>query len=400
MNDFHKLSSLAARNPVRDMGLRKGMANRRQVLAGLGAAAGATALSGMPAAAQGRELSLLTWDAYADPKLLDMWRAAYDVPVRYEIHISDPTSVNRLRAGETAVWDFININNPWARKQLWPEGLIRDLPKDRFMPLYEQMIGKFAPPYHWAMSEDNEHLLGVVQRFETFDFVINSDVIAPATAKDEGWDLFNNPDFAGRYGILAYEDWNVMDICMGAGVHPFKDKSDADIAAFEKTAKMWIDNAALITTDFVQLNLAILNGEIDMYFTGGTYSITSARLEGVENLYAITPNSGPADGKGGINWIELNSAVANPDPLDAALDFLEFITTPDAAYLVANGNGNLQPVSQMSQPELFSKFSSEQLSALQWDEFDERIANAVEFDIVPDYDRLYDIYSAAMRARG
>ena len=163
---------------------------------------------------------------------------------------------------------------------------------------------------------------------------------------------------------------------------------------------MWIDNAALITTDFVQLNLAILNGEIDAYFTGGTYSISSARLEGVENLYAITPNSGPADGKGGINWIELNSAVANPDPLDAAIDFLEWITTPDAAFTVANGNGNLQPVSQMSQPEVFEKFSSEQLNALQWDEFEERIANAVEFDIVPDYDRLYDIYSAAIRARG
>ena len=400
MNDDERVQALAARNPVRDMGLRSMQATRRQILAGLGAAAATGALGAKGALAQERELSLLTWDAYADPNLLDAWREATGVPVRYEIHISDPTSVNRLRAGETNVWDFININNPWARKQLWPEGLIRDLPQDRFTPLYEQMFEKFTPPYHWAMSEDGEHLLGVAQRFETFDFVVNSDVISPATAKDEGWDLFNNPDFAGRYGILAYEDWNVMDICMGAGVHPFKEKSEADFEAFEKTAKMWIDNAALITTDFVQLNLAILNGEIDAYFTGGTYSISSARLEGVENLYAITPNSGPADGKGGINWIELNSAVANPDPLDAALDFLEWITTPDAAFTVANGNGNLQPVSQMSQPEVFEKFSSEQLNALQWDEFEERIANAVEFDIVPAYDRLYDIYSAAIRARG
>ncbi len=400
MKNEHRLQALAARNPVRDMGLRSTQSTRRQVLAGLGAAAVVGSMGAKGALAQQRELSLLTWDAYADPKLLDAWRKETNVPVRYEIHISDPTSVNRLRAGETKVWDFININNPWARKQLWPQKLIRDLPQDRFMPLYEKMAKKFKPPYHWAMSEDNQHLLGVVQRYETFDFVVNSDVIAPATAKDEGWDLFNNPDFAGRYGILAYEDWNVMDICMGAGIHPYKEKSDADFAAFEKTAKMWINNAKMITTDFVQLNLAILNGEIDAYFTGGTYSITSARLEGVKNLYAITPNSGPADGKGGINWIELNSAVANPDPLDATLDFLEWITTPDAAYTVANGNGNLQPVSQMAQPEVFAKFSSEQLNALQWDEFEERIANAVEFDIVPQYDRLHDIYSAAIRARG
>ena len=54
----------------------------------------------------------------------------------------------------------------------------------------------------------------------------------------------------------------------------------------------------------------------------------------------------------------------------------------------------------MANPELMARFSSDELAAIQWDEFDERIANAVEFDIVPDYDRLYDIYSAAMRARG
>ncbi|MEO1201284.1 MAG: PotD/PotF family extracellular solute-binding protein [Pseudomonadota bacterium] len=379
------------RNPVR------GTMNRRQFLAMTAAAATSACSSGGDAST---ELALLTWDAYADPRLLNLWRKQTGGAIRYEIHVSDPTSVNRLRAGETSVWDFINLNNPWARKQLWPAGLIRDLPRERFEPLYDAMFEKFKPPYHWAMSEDGEHLLGVVQRFETFDFVVNSDVISPALARDEGWDLFNNPDFANRYGILAYEDWNVMNMCLGAGVHPFRDKSEADYAAFEETARLWIQNAKLITTDFSALNLAIINGEIDAYFTGGTYSITSARLEGINNLYAVAPLRGPADGKGSINWIELNSAVAKPDFVPETHDFLEWITTPEAAYIIANGNGNLQPVSQMAQPAVLSKFTSEQLAALQWDEFEERIANAVEYDVVPGYDRLYDIYSAAIRDRG
>jgi spermidine/putrescine transport system substrate-binding protein len=398
MRDDRLLKAMAARNPLRQN--LQHSATRRRFLQGMAAGVAAASLPLGAGAQSGRPLSLLTWDAYADPRLLQLWRDQTGGDIRYEIHISDPSSVNRLRAGETSVWDFINVNNPWARQVMWPEGLIRELPRDRFEPLYEQMKPKFAPPYPWAMSEDGEHLLGVVQRYETFDFVVNPDVISPELAMDEGWDLFNNSDFAGRYGILAYEDWNVMDICMGAGVHPFKVKTDEEVARFEETCNRWIQNAAFITTDFVQLNLGILNGEIDLYFTGGTYTTAAARLEGVTELYAITPNSGPADGKGGINWIEINSAVANPDPLDAALDFLEFITTPDAAEIVARGNGNLQPVSQMSQPELMSRFSAEELDAIQWDEFDQRIANAVEFDIVPDYDRLYDIYSAAMRARG
>ena len=384
-----QLNALRCRNPLPTL-------SRRQFLA---AAAAAATAACSPGKDDSRELALLTWDAYADPRLLNLWREQTGGSIRYEIHVSDPTSVNRLRAGEAAVWDFINLNNPWARRQLWPAGLIRDLPRERFEPLYEQMYEKFAPPYHWAMSEDGEHLLGVVQRFETFDFVVNSDVISPALAKNEGWDIFNNPDFKDRYGILAYEDWNVMDICMGAGIHPFREKSDEQVAAFERTARQWINNAKMITTDFAQLNLAIINKEIDAYFTGGTYSITSARLEGINNLYAITPESGPADGKGGINWIELNSAVANPEPSSDILDFLEWITQPEPAYIIANGNGNLQPVSQMAQPEVLSKFTTKQLAALQWDEFDERITNAVEFDIVPDYDRLYDIYAAAMRER-
>lgn len=398
MNKHRTLSSLAAGNPLsRPM---QHSSHRRKFLQGMAAGVAAAALPTGLAAQASRPLSLLTWDAYADPNLLALWREQTGVDVRYEIHISDPSSVNRLRAGETSVWDFINVNNPWARNIMWPAGLIKDLPRDRFEPLYGEMKSKFQMPYKWAMSEDEEHLLGIVQRYETFDFVINPNVISPTLAEDEGWDLFNNPDFSGRYGILAYEDWNVMDICMGAGVHPFKEKSEEDIAKFEETCKWWIQNAALITTDFVQLNLAILNGEIDLYFTGGTYTTAAARLEGVTELYAITPNSGPADGKGGINWIELNSAVNNPDFLDASYDWLEFITTVDAAEMVARGNGNLQPVAQMSNPDLMARFSSDELAAIQWEDFDKRISNAVEFDIVPDYDRLYDIYSAAMRERG
>ncbi|MDE0364440.1 MAG: PotD/PotF family extracellular solute-binding protein [Gammaproteobacteria bacterium] len=400
MRDYGNLQRLARRNPLPGRHRLQTATSRRRFVAGLGAAAGFALFGCGPSRETGRELALLTWDAYADPRLLDLWRKSTGGSIRYEIHTSDPTSVNRLRAGETAVWDFVNLNNPWARKELWPAGLIRALPRNRFEPLYDAMFDKFAPPYHWAMSDDGEHLLGVVQRFETFDFVVNADVISPHTAKDEGWDLFNNPDFGNRYGILAYEDWNVMDICMGAGIDPFREKAEDDYTAFEATARRWIDNARMITTDFAQLNLGIINGEIDAYFTGGTYSITSARLEGMNNLYAITPYRGPARGKGGINWIELNSAVANPAANDDVLDFLEWITQPEPAYIVANGNGNLQPVSQMAQPDVLARFTSEQLAALQWDEFEERIGNSVEFDIVPGYDRLYDIYSAAMRARG
>lgn len=400
MNSDHMLRKLAAHNPVRNAGQKGFEMTRRRLLAHLGAA-GALALTGAGSRAiaqDDRSLNLLCWDAYADPRLAEMWLKDTGTKLKSEIHISDPQSLNRLRAGETKNWDFINVNDPWAKNFFWPEKLIVDLPRERFDPLYEVMLPKFKPPYARAMSRDGQHLLGVVQRLETFDIAINTDKISIETAENEGWDMFNNADF--KFGVLAYEDWNVMDLCMIAGVHPYKDKTDADVAKFTETANRVMKQAKTVTTDFVQLNLAMLNNEIDAYFCGGTYSIASARREGNNNLWAISPPKGPADGKGGINWIELNSAINNPNFNPKTFEFLEWMVKPDQAYIVASGNGNLQPVSQMAQEAVRAKFSKEELDAMQYDTLDKRLAAATEFDIVPQYDKLYDIYTAAVRARG
>ena len=396
MNEDKLLKQMLKRDPVRGAA-----ATRRQVLQGIGAGALAlgagSALAGRAQAAD--NLAMLTWDGYVDPRVLDGFTDQYGTGIDYELHTSDPDSVNKLRAGETRIWDIINLNNPWAREMMWPEGLIVELDRARFEPYFEAMLPMFQPPYKWAMSLDNEHLLGVCQRVDTFDFVVNTDVVSADMAKDEGWDLFNNPDMAGRYGILAYDNWNIMHICMAAGLHPFKEKTDDQVAIFEAAARRLINGAKMVSDDFVAVNLAVVNGEIDMYFGGGTYSISSARLDGLTNLYHVVPKSGPADGKGGINWIELNSVVNNPDLHPKAMDWMEYILQPDTSYAVATAGGFLLPVGQMAQPELLAKFTAEELDSFQWDEFDYRIANSVEFDVVPDYNRLYDIYTAARREK-
>lgn len=400
MNEDRWLKQIVQRNPVREAGIEGFRMNRRRLLGGMAATAAATTLLGGRAFAEDRPIAQLCWDGYADPRMAELWKKDTGGTLKPEIHISDPQSLNRLRAGETKNFDFINVNDPWAKNFFWPEKLIVECDKARFEPLYSQMVERFRPPYKRAYSADGNHLLGVVQRYETFDFVINTDKIAVDTAEKEGWSLFSNPDFAQRFGILAYDDWNVIDICLGAGLHPFKQHTDDEVAKFKETAELWVKNAKLITTDFVQLNLAILNGEIDMYFTGGTYSIAGARREGNNNLYAISPRSGPADGKGAVIWIELNSAINNPNLHPKIFDFLEWITKPEAAYIAATANGNIQPVSQMAQPDVLAKFSKEELVAMQYDTLAHRISNAVEFDAVPDYDKLLDIYTAARRARG
>ena len=103
--------------------------------------AGALALPGLIAsglggraawAAREKELNILCWEGYNSDEVLDPFRRSTGADVSAESGTSDPDMINKLRAGEVNVWDVINVNQPWAREQMYPEGLIQPLPKDRF----------------------------------------------------------------------------------------------------------------------------------------------------------------------------------------------------------------------------------------------------------------------------
>ena len=119
---------------------------------GLWAAAAAGMVPKLAYAARDKELNIYCWEGYNSDDVLDPFRREFDAKVRAEGLTSDPDAVNRLRAGETAVWDLINVNNPWAREMMYPEGLIRPLPRDRFEPMFENMMPAFHPPYEWRWT--------------------------------------------------------------------------------------------------------------------------------------------------------------------------------------------------------------------------------------------------------
>lgn len=349
-------------------------------------------------AARERELNILCWEGYNAPEVLDLFRRAFDATVKAESLTNDPTMINRLRAGETRVWDLINVNNPWARKVMLPEGLIKPLDRAVFEPYFEKMLPAFKPPYRWAMSEDGSQLLGIAQRFGPYSFVVNTDRISREAAEDQGWDLWNDPALAGRYGILESEDWNVFGLCLIAGFDPFREHTPEEVQAFERTA-LRVYQGARVVGDIATMNQALVSGEIDFHLTGGTYSASPARADGNPQIRGITPRRGPlAGGKGGIAWIEITSLVNNPELSPLAEPFLQWVQSPEMAHTVAFAEGTFNPVTQMGDPECFARFTVEELDAIQWDTLEEDMARSVEYDIVPDYDRLLDIMSAARRA--
>jgi spermidine/putrescine transport system substrate-binding protein len=361
-------------------------------------AAGSAGLTGRASAQRENELNILCWEGYNSAQVLDPFREKTGATVRAESLTNDPTMINRLRAGETNVWDLINVNNPWARKVMFPEGLIVELDRARFEPFFEKMMPEFHPPYPWAMDESGEHLIGMAQRFGPYSFVVDTDKVSRDAAEDQGWDLWNDPANDGKYGIQESDDWNVFDLCCIAGFDPFREHTDDEVAKYTEVASRVFKGAKLVA-NLANLNQALVSGEIDFYLTGGTYSCSPARADGYLNIRGITPRKGPMkDGKGGIAWIEITSPVNNPQLSPLATEFLAYVQDPEMSHTVAFAEGTFNPVTQMGNPECFKLFTKEELDAIQWDSLEEEMARSAEYHIVPDYDNLLAIMTAAKRA--
>ena len=348
-------------------------------------------------AERNNELNILCWEGYNSDEVLEPFRSANSgATVRAESGTSDPDMINKLRAGEVNVWDLININQPWAQEQLYPEGLIKPLNKDRFIDYFEDMLPEFSAPYPLSFAKDG-NLIGMPQRFGPFSFVVNTDKISRDMAEDQGWNLFLDRSMKGRYGVLTYDNWNIMHMCLTGGLNPFKPMNQAGEETFKSTADKIFGGSKFLTDDLVAMNTALINGEIDAYFTGGTYTASPARFDGATNIRAITPRRGPVDGKGGVVWIELTSLVNNPNPSTLAEDFLEYVQQPEICKAVAFAEGTYNPIAQMGESKVLSRFNANELDAIQWESLGEEMSRSLDFQVVPSYNKLNELYNSAKR---
>jgi spermidine/putrescine transport system substrate-binding protein len=339
-------------------------------------------------------LRLLCWEGYEQPALLAPFTRRHAVTVTADTLLSDYAAALGIER-DPGRWDVVNLNNPFARDFLHPRGLVRALDPARFEPCFADMLPWMRPFYAVTSSRDGASLLGVCQRFGPFNLVVNAAKISPAMAADQGFQLANDPANAGRFGILSYEDFNVLHVAIGAGLNPFVRLGEADLAAFAATARRWFSAAALVSDDHLALNRALISGDIDFYISGGIYTASPARLEGHDEIRAVTPMRGPIGGKGGIVFLEITSVLAQTKAPALAEDFLSYLMTPETAVRAALAAGACNPVTQLEQPAVFGAFTAAQLRAMQWDDLQEQVGRCAEYALAPDYERLRDILIAA-----
>ena len=345
-------------------------------------------------------IRIIGWEGYDDPFLIEPFEQAGGSSIAVDAHFSDFAATQRV-LGTHGRWDLVNINSPFVREVLYAKGRVQQLDKDKFEVASHRLSApaSFREFYQWGVSPEG-HAIGICQRFGPFNFVVNSAAISVAMAEDQGFKLAADPKLAGRYGILAYDDFNVFHIAIASGIDPFQNVSESALAAFTGTAKRWFMEARFVTTDYNTLNQALMDRTIDFYLSGGIYSASPARREGHLQICAVTPKSGPMQGRGGIAFVEVNAALTDAPSASAANTFLDYLAQPATAVRASLAARSANPVLQMSDPAVFSYFTLELLKAMQWNTLEEELARCAQYRIAPDYQRMHAKLVEAKTAAG
>lgn len=358
---------------------------------------GTSEITTVDADERGATMNFLCWEGYDAPSISDVFAKKYGgARMRYQLVNSDPDAVNKLRGGQDKVFDLVNLNNPWANV-MYDEDLIKPLNVETFRPYYDRMIDRFKWPYKWATSNRDGQLLGMVQRFGPMSFVVNTDKISKATARSEGYSVALDPSMKGRYGLLGWPNETLYVLCIMAGVNPYIKKTEAEKERVAKMTHQVIANAKIIDENPGALNNALLNGEIDMYMAGGTYTVSALRNDGFPKFLSVSPDSGPIQGLGGIAYVEITSVINNPNLSPLAGDYLHYMQTPEAALQIARTGGTLNPVATF--PEIVDKLTSTERMAMQVDDLEEHMDLCAEFEENPDYDEMSQVWAEAVRNR-
>ncbi len=166
-------------------------------------------------AAREKELNILCWEGYNSAQVLDPFRDAEGRDGQGGV------AHQRSDHDQPAARRRDQCLGPDQRQQsLGAQGHVPGgadqaaRPRDDSSPTSTRCCRRSSRPINWAMSDDGKELLGMCQRFGPYSFVVNTDKVSRATAEDQGWDLWNDPANAGKYGILESDDWNVFNICL------------------------------------------------------------------------------------------------------------------------------------------------------------------------------------------
>ena len=329
-------------------------------------------------------MNIYCWEGYNQKKFLK----EYPSKVNSNSFISDYLIAVDIKK-KLVNCNIININNAFIRDYLWKFNLIKELDYKKYESVYSDYIKNFLYLSKWTKSINRKKIIGVGQRFGNLNYVINSNSIHSKTAEIEGYNLIK--DKKNKYGILLFEDFNIMQISLSCGVNPFKKLNHNEVLKFSENCQLWFKNATLISDNYFVLNKLLNKRKIDFYLTGGTFTCSIARKQGFNNIISIIPKNKVNKLKQGLIFTEITS-ILKKNYHSNYENFIDYMLSRQKCYEIAMSKYTCNPVLQMGNNKVFELFNKKDLDIIQWNSLQNSFVFSHEYQIVPNYKRLLTIF--------
>ena len=310
--------------------------------------------------------------------------------------------INRLRAGETSVWDLDQRQQSLgARGHAAGKADQAARPGDRSSPSSRRCCRRSSRPTSGrcrptaASSSAWRSASGPIPSSST---PTRSAAPPPRTRAGISGTIRPTP---GKYGILESDDWNVFNIFLIAGIDPFREHTPDEMTEVRGDGEDGLrrrqggrrhrddEPGADLGRDRLPADRRHLFG---LAGAGGRVSATCA---------AITPlkSADRGQGRGVVDRDHLDGE--QPEPVAAGDGVPEVRAGAGGGAYRRLRRGDVQPGDADGQSGVLRSLQqAEELDAIQWDSLEEEMARSAEYNIVPDYDAALDLMTAAKRARG
>lgn len=299
--------------------VKRSIRNRIQALAAFVFAAAIAGALLVACGEEQRELNILVWTGYEEPKLLKPFEEKYDIKVNYKTFVGGDKMFALLTQSK-GEYDVVTVDPEYIEK-LHALGRLSELdPKDYDFSDYFQPFDKFP------QSRIDGRLYAVVVEWGSNALVYNTKHFSPEEV--QSYDVLFKPKAKGRVSVW---DWYLPFMGLVARSLGYQDPFDTTDAQFDKLKQRLFElrpQVRAIHANFPEL-LSSLANEDTWLVPGGAGWLAALLQEQNAPFDWNIPN------EGGIMW--LNSLVIptdSPHPEMAKL-YIQWMMTPEAQALLS-----------------------------------------------------------------
>ena len=259
-------------------------------------------------------LNVYNWGEYIDPSTLTDFEDTYGVKVNYSLFDSNESMYTKLLSG--ASYDVLYPSDYMIQR------LINE---DMLQPLDKEVITNFnkVDPAYLGLPYDPDNTYSIPYFTGTVGILYNQDTVDPAIVESEGFDVYHDPQFAGR--VVMYDsERDAFMVAFKALGYSMNTEDPAEIqAAYEWLLEMneTVDPAYM--TDEVIDAMIVGEKDIAIVYSGDAAYIMS---ENPSMMY-YEPESGTN------SWTDGMVIPANAACPALANEYINYMSDPEVAYL-------------------------------------------------------------------